>query len=361
MIYKEKSTSIVDLNRNRRLLESQKDTERAFYEFLQSDECSTCLPGKKDKVTVDRNVKQKRVLTDYMTNLHNNLLADYSTKKVSFVVFCRLRPAHIKLASFPTRQTCLCQRHQNLSLKAVAIRERGVHCSSNPETFAQQSDAQIHEQLASFPQKIYFDQWQIESNVYLGKVVKKTKLAINNELEKSDFVTQVKKIIDFRSHVSREQKQYTELRNLKNKICPEHVLIQMDFAENFACSHADEVQSAYHSKPAVTLHSAVIYYLREGESELSHASYVVTTDEMQHNAFAVVSIMGRLQTEVKKLVPHCKLVTYLTDSPTSKYRNKHIFYVIANHHKMYGKYASWMHYEAGQGKSVCDGIGGASK
>ena len=257
----------ININK-KRLFESQKDTERAIYEFLELDECSTCLPGKKDKVTVDRNVKQKRVLTDYMTNLHNNLLADYSTKKVSFVVFCRLRPAHIKLASFPTRQTCLCQRHQNLSLKAVAIRERGVHCSSNPETFAQQSDAQIHEQLASFPQKIYFDQWQIESNVYLGKVVKKTKLAINNELEKSDFVTQVKKIIDFRSHVSREQKQYTELRNLKNKICPEHVLIQMDFAENFACSHADEVQSAYHSKPAVTLHSAVIYYLREGESEL---------------------------------------------------------------------------------------------
>ena len=38
----------ININK-KRLFESQKDTERAIYEFLELDECSTCLPGKKIK------------------------------------------------------------------------------------------------------------------------------------------------------------------------------------------------------------------------------------------------------------------------------------------------------------------------
>jgi hypothetical protein len=40
------------------------------------------------------------------------------------------------------------------------------------------------------------------------------------------------------------------------------------------------------------------------------------------------------------------MIQYLTDSPTSQYRIKMIFSVVANHHELFGVDASWMYFEA---------------
>lgn len=50
-------------------------------------------------------------------------------------------------------------------------------------------------------------------------------------------------------------------------------------------------------------------------------------------------------------------VQYVTDSPTSQYRNKYIFGMIANHINLFGISASWQFFEAGHGKGPFDGMG----
>ena len=55
------------------------------------------------------------------------------------------------------------------------------------------------------------------------------------------------------------------------------------------------------------------------------------------------------------------MIHYLTDSPTSQYRNKMIFSVVANHHELFGVNASWIYFEAGHGKGSCEGVGGTVK
>jgi hypothetical protein len=42
-----------------------------------------------------------------------------------------------------------------------------------------------------------------------------------------------------------------------------NAIVQMDFAENFSCCSADEVQSAYWNSSAVTLHPVVVYFKNE--------------------------------------------------------------------------------------------------
>ena len=64
---------------------------------------------------------------------------------------------------------------------------------------------------------------------------------------------------------------------------------------------------------------------------------------------------------LKRDVPTVRMIHYLTDSPTSQYRNRTIFAIVARHEQLFQLKATWSYFEAGHGKGPCDGIGGASK
>ena len=100
-----------------RLLEGRNHLRQHITNFLELDENSTCLPSKRDAKKVDDEKVQKRVLNDYMHNLHMKYLAQNPDKKVSRSFFYTCRKANYVCASFGVRQTCLCLRRQNMSLK----------------------------------------------------------------------------------------------------------------------------------------------------------------------------------------------------------------------------------------------------
>jgi hypothetical protein len=54
-------------------------------------------------------------------------------------------------------------------------------------------------------------------------------------------------------------------------------------------------------------------------------------------------------------------IHYLTDSPTSQYRNKTIFKVLTDHNDHFGVGARWNYLESGHGKGPCDGLGASIK
>ena len=58
---------------------------------------------------------------------------------------------------------------------------------------------------------------------------------------------------EFREHVDRVTKQYHAVKDLKLKMPSHHAICQMDFAENYRCDQADEVQAAYFDKGLVTV------------------------------------------------------------------------------------------------------------
>jgi hypothetical protein len=89
---------------------------------MERDDVSTCLPGRKDSKKVGKVQKQKRVLNDYLYNLHLKFKAENDSSKVSLTTFSRLRPKHVQLVQFCNRKTCLCQRQQNMALKCKTKR-----------------------------------------------------------------------------------------------------------------------------------------------------------------------------------------------------------------------------------------------
>jgi len=69
-----------------------------------------------------------------------------------------------------------------------------------------------------------------------------------------------KDVKEFRAHVDRVKNQYSQMRRRRENLENGHVLIWMDFAENFTCTALDEVQSAYWTSEQVTLHTSVAYF-----------------------------------------------------------------------------------------------------
>ena len=54
-------------------------------------------------------------------------------------------------------------------------------------------------------------------------------------------------------------------------------------------------------------------------------------------------------------------VHYVTDGPGSQYKNRFIFWMVANHPDTFGCRAVWHYLETGHGKGPCNGLGGSLK
>lgn len=163
----------------------------------------------------------------------------------------------------------------------------------------------------------------------------------------------------FKEHCSRVRQQFAAMRFLKQILPEDHLVIQMDFSENYTCRSFEEVQSGYWGAEGVTLHPCVVYYT-EGK-ELRHKCYVIVSDELSHGAATIFAILKSLHSILRTLVPTYNFVHYYTDSPTSQYRNKSIFQIVAKHSSLFASSAAWNYFEAGHGKGPCDGVGGTIK
>ena len=74
--------------------------------------------------------------------------------------FYMYRPPNIVLVSFSTRQTCLCQKHQNLSLKLNALKNLKIVNTTNPDQFVR-SDTNIEASLKNVNVKtINYREWK---------------------------------------------------------------------------------------------------------------------------------------------------------------------------------------------------------
>ena len=68
-----------------------------------------------------------------------------------------------------------------------------------------------------------------------------------------------------------------------------------------------------------------------------------------------------IEKNIEEIISHVSLFHYWTDSPSSQYRNEHIFYIILQHESLFDTKAAWSYFEAVHGKSSNDGLGVTTK
>ena len=355
------------LKRRERLAREKNVTAGVVHSFFERDDISRIMPGKKDCVNAGGEVKQTRVLNDYLYCLFNIFKAEHPNVKVGRTKFHQLLPAHIKKSSSLKNRNCLCQAHENTGQYIRALRTHLPDLPDqpkvpvSPDTFADRTTPEDMEELLGKlqVQKVKLSQWE---QVVCSDQKKRTKL-VEREYVAEDFKTKMRKSISlFRGHKARVTTQYEELYRLKDTLPGSHCIIQMDFAENYNCSAADQVQSAYWNPVSVTLHPVVVYFMKNGS--LQHHSLCYISPCVSHNTTMITTIIKTmLSRDIKSLLDkqHIDTIHYLSDSPSSQYRNRFMFFLTLAHFEIFGLHARWDYFEAGHGKGPCDGIGGTVK
>ncbi len=331
---------------------------REIHEFLSRDDNSRVLPGKADAIKVGSDKVQKRVLNDYMYNLHTKFLAETSYK-VSRSAFYHKKPRSIAHVNFSSRSVCLCQKHQNFALKLRCLKNYKVTFITSPDKFMEvHSNEDLNKILSKIQEtSVRYQEWK-KMKMKDGKQKMRV---VDLDLPTEEFKEMMKKThTEFASHIHKVIQQYKGVKVMKEKLPANHVLVQMDFSENYCCQNMEEVQSAYWNATAITLHPTVMYK-RNINKTIEHKSIVYVSEILQHNASMVLAIVEKVIATAKKFVDELEAIHFWTDSPTSQYRNKTIFNFLSNLEKSHGITGSWQFFESGHGKGPCDGIGGTTK
>ena len=145
----------------------------------------------------------------------------------------------------------------------------------------------------------------------------------------------------------------------------------MDYAENYACVTAQEVQIAYFNKKQVSMLTVYVYMsLEEG---VTGQSYVILSDDTRHEiSGSVYASYAKLSKLLDEKFPSRKKTIMVTDGCagessnllvillfmfSAQFKNFKMFSNIAKHQDDFGGPLCWVFSASGHGKSVCDGIG----
>ena len=100
------------------------------------------------------------------------------------------------------------------------------------------------------------------------------------------------------SYIAKVHSSY--LRQLKEDIAPNTAIFLLDFAENFAFTVQDEIQSYHWNTLQATLHSVCMYY-RVNDYLQCH-SFCIISDDMNHDVSMVYQIQKECIQHVQEKV-----------------------------------------------------------
>ncbi|CAG9782204.1 unnamed protein product [Diatraea saccharalis] len=168
-------------------------------------------------------------------------------------------------------------------------------------------------------------------------------------------------------HIAYVMHQSNAILTIKQRLRPGHGLLHIDFPENYNCKYGQEIQSAHFggSKIQLSLHTSVYYYTQSEPSNnyTKNNSFCTVSENINHDPVLICVHLHALINRILELSPNLKTLHILSDGPSTQYRNKSMFHLIATYlSKEFGVNSIIWHYsERGHGKGAPDGVGGCIK
>ncbi|CAF4951139.1 unnamed protein product [Pieris macdunnoughi] len=372
--------SLLDMTRKTRNDKTNSKLEKKVAEFFEEDCNSRLCPGKKDSITKGKIKRQKRLLQDTMKNLHTKFI---NTKniKLSYTLFCRLRPFWVVTPNIHQRETCLCVTHANMELTLASLKQADIIdfpnyqsmlnylcCDRYNEKCLMRECLNCNSRSICYREfdnsvLIKYSSWQcITEDILDTKTMKKRRVRkykkITLNCAPKDIVMKLEENLDiFLKHEANIVHQYETIKRLKDNLTEKDAVIHMDFSENYNTKYSSEVQSFHFggSRTQISLHTVVLY--TKGETKC----FATMSENLNHN---VPVIWAHLKPVMKLLPSSVENVHFLSDGPVTQYRNKDMFfYLLCKLTETYPNIYdfTWNYHEAGHGKGAPDGIGGTCK
>lgn len=358
---------------------------RRVVKFLEDDENSTLCPGKNDTISRHGLKKQKRLLTDTLKNLHLKYLGS-GEPPISYSTFSRMKPFWVTQPNVNARNTCLCEKHENMKLLIESMKRNrlikentisdvlsSLCCSKDNIDCLQRicsSCKNRHIDYQEFNNEVNIAYWGWEKNksIYVKNNVEKSAIKVEKVRRWVKPLDLIKKFEDslkpFLKHCVNNKNQNQAFKTLKENMTTEDCIIQIDFSENYNAKYGSEIQSLHFggSRQQFTLHTVVIYFKLDNETCKTQSFCTVSTS-LRHDAAAVWAHLIPVLQEIEITAPLVRKLYVISDSPSAQYRNKNILYIITqlSSYCPMLTHIIWNYCECGHGKSAADGVGGVLK
>lgn len=353
--------------------------------FLERDDNSRATTGKRDTITRKQVKIQKRLLSDSLKNLHLKFKAENPNIKISYTEFCKRKPFWVVHPSFKDRETCLCKLCENAQFMADKLFQQSVLltskvkdlmlsicCTPSKECMYRECSICKNKAVQNLPfeeeSQMWWHQWQnkVEEREKKTKDGRTEKFTVHLTTKDKVYGTIRNLNDDFSKllqakigrHIYNIKHQYATLRELKENLTDHEMLLHVDFAENYLCKYASEIQAVHFgdSHQQVSLHT-VVAYIKGAQS-----SYCTLSSSFRHDPSAIWAHLRPVLHHLKENNPSIKVLHLVSDGPTTQYRSKKNFFFLSTEpFKMGFKRVTWNFLEAGHGKGPADGVGAAVK
>ena len=328
----------------------------------------------------------KKLLTMSIDELYNQYVSDCEkvrkVKPVGRTMFFHLRPKNIVTAdAYGAHSFCVCKSHQNVKLLLDSIEKAPADWDKHWYYNSLVCDSVTHQcvtgkcsncpnidnlksrlkELIEEGEMISYQQWMTKgtSKTVNGRCVLET-----FHMSSDDFVDEfVSQMTEFKLHHFTWLKQRDYFKTVKEKahgnLNENEIVVQVDFAENYATVNQNEPQNKFYFKDQITLHNAVAYFRLNNKAETRSMS--VISDHMAHNTMAVHAFLKPMFKYLIKLNPSAKKVIMYSDNCTGQYKNCYNIGSLLNFKQMYNLDVEWHFSDACHGKGAVDGIGATIK
>ena len=203
----------------------------------------------------------------------------------------------------------------------------------------------------------YHDETVIEFNQWTS--IDRENLILCRESKPQFINLVIQKLEKPTAHSFNAKCQSNYLRECKDNLEENEVIILGDFAENYSFVVQDEVQGFHWNNLQCTLYPVIVYY-KDGDA-LQSVKYGVMYDDNNHDVGMVYQVKKEIIIDLKLRFPYLSLVTYFSDGCAGQYKNCKHLYNLCHHKPDYNIDAKWVFFATSHGKQPCDGIGGTVK
>ena len=351
------------------------DDKMKIGKFFLKDEISWQAPGRKDKVIVrHKDDKGKKVKIEYQARYmlmslgeaYNLFNKEDDMPTCSLSKFCELRPKHVLLFDKIPHNVCVCAYHENIRLMLIALKSHtspeipcdmssfvdAIVCNSNSKECMTGAcgdcarNVHLYKPKISDPDtsSITYSQWQDGEKVEIPATIE-------------DALHELQRMVpSFLVHVYVKRAQASFFENVKESVDGVRVAVQVDFSENAALVHQNEIQSAHWAHKQATLFTSYAWV----DKDVSE-SVVIVSDDLHHTKLSVHAFMSDILGSIKEKYPEVREFDIFSDGASSQFKQRFLFSNLFNWEEEFDVRIRWHFFATSHGKGVVDGLGGTVK
>ncbi|CAG9786535.1 unnamed protein product [Diatraea saccharalis] len=363
------------------------NVKQTIHDFLLEDENSRLTAGKKETITRRKIKQQIRFLNDSLLNLFK-IFVSKTGLNISYETFRRHRPFWVLSPKVASRNTCLCRTHTNNDFIVYALHQAKIIPHSTATDVAKSLccnnvlDVSCLERNCSqcIGKYVNFNTInRLDTIIYQRWVTKNVNVVINGQERKlkktyKETVKTTQQLLlntlkvnlpIFMQHLANIINQYKAIRQIKQNLTSVDGLLHIDFSENYSFKYGTAIQSAHFggSKEQLSMHTCVYYSFQIPHNKIQTTSICTVSQNLRHDPVLICAHLKPVIEQIKLITPDLKNLHILSDGPSTQYRNKTMFQMIANYlgNITNAETITWHFTETGHGKGAPDGVGGCLK